>query len=375
MTKKLLIIILVLLPSCVISQTISDLNSIIEISNKSSTQVDSILVQMGFQNTSIEGLKFTYSKKSEVFVMQTIPRQLTYAFTDKASYLKINSEVSSQGYQLVNGEEITTYNNKPKTVSTFEKSAIKISFGTDLNTANKVTTYCLWITNSNPKYLNATVKTVTEKQEEIPKGTKSDRVNSTIETGLFGTVNSKSTSEKLNLLSDSSIALAKNRTTIGASVYNYNTAYNGYNEVLFNLQFGVEISKAKYMKKKKNYFVDTRINLDASIFLDMQKYYPSTGTTMYLTKYYFTMGMISEIRKKKNSFLMSVDPGLNWTTGKIDSDRASFITPCVHFGEYIQRAFGTSKMGTDKLFLRLGFDQYFSSKGGYIGSFGLTLGF
>jgi hypothetical protein len=47
----------------------------------------------------------------------------------------------------------------------------------------------------------------------------------------------------------------------------------------------------------------------------------------------------------------------------------------VHFGEYVQRYFGTSKSGKDKMFLRLGFDQYFSIKGGYIGSFGLTLGF
>ena len=86
--------------------------------------------------------------------------------------------------------------------------------------------------------------------------------------------------------------------------------------------------------------------------------------------------MISEIRKKKNSFLMSVGPALNWTTGKIeDVGRASFITPAFHMGEYVQRHFGTSKLGQDKMFVRLGFDQYFSMKGGYIGSFGLTLGF
>jgi hypothetical protein len=174
--------------------------------------------------------------------------------------------------------------------------------------------------------------------------------------------------------SDSTISLVKTRKTIGASIYK--TTYNTYSEVLFNLQFGVEISRAKYMKQKNNFFVDTRIDLDASIFLDMQKYYPSTYQTMYLTKYYFSVGMISEIRKKKNSFLMSFGPALNWTTGKIeDVGRASFITPALHMGEYVQRHFGTSKLGQDKMFVRIGFDQYFSMKGGYIGSFGLTLGF
>jgi hypothetical protein len=373
MISRFIIAFVISFPTIGISQTLGTLNSIVQISEKSSTEVDSVLSVLGFQNTSIEGLKFKYNKKSEVFVLQTMPRQITYTFTDKAAYLKINSEVSSQGYELINAQDEIAYNQKSKTVSTFQKETIKISFGTDYNESSKITTYCIWLTNSNPKYLNTPVKIEEVKQAEVIKETSPEVKTPKVQPILFGSLNPKPKTVRTEVNSDSTILLDKNRITLGVGMYK--TTYTTYSEILYNFQVGSEISFAQYMKKKKNYFVDTRIDLDACVFLDMQKYYPTTFKTMFLTKYYFTIGMISEVRKKKNAFLMSVAPGLNWTTGKIDSERASFITPTVHFGEYVQRYFGTSKSGKDKMFLRLGFDQYFSIKGGYIGSFGLTLGF
>ena len=49
----------------------------------------------GSINTGIERLIFNYVKKSESSEMYKIPRKIVYTFSDKATYLKINSEISS----------------------------------------------------------------------------------------------------------------------------------------------------------------------------------------------------------------------------------------------------------------------------------------
>lgn len=160
----------------------------------------------------------------------------------------------------------------------------------------------------------------------------------------------------------------------------WNGTINNTSEGLIAWNFGLEISKTDSMIKRGKNYINTKIDINATSFLGMQRYYADGITsgyqTMYLTKSYLTIGLISEIRRKKESLLFNFCPGLNWTTGKIESvGREGFVTPSAQIGEYYQHNFISKKTNKEKVFMRFGFEQFFSMKGGYMGQFVVTLGF
>jgi hypothetical protein len=72
---------------------------------------------------------------------------------------------------------------------------------------------------------------------------------------------------------------------------------------------------------------------------------------------------------------MSICPGLNWTTGKLDDvGRKGFVTGTIQMGEYYQHNFWSKKKSKELFSMRIGFEQFFSLKGGYIGQFAITFG-
>jgi hypothetical protein len=183
----------------------------------------------------------------------------------------------------------------------------------------------------------------------------------------------------------------KTRFTFGAGLYKYPSVISvngmlesgGYDETLYAFNFGMEISKATEMKFKNGWYTDTRIDINATTLMDMQvPYYNRNANgeysslgTLFLTKNYLTIGLISEVRKKNNSFLMSFAPGLNINRGYwTGSEKISDTGGAVQMGEYLQHNFFSSEKNRDSMFIRIGFEQFFSFGKGYIGQFVLTFG-
>lgn len=149
-------------------------------------------------------------------------------------------------------------------------------------------------------------------------------------------------------------------------------------EGLIAYNLGAEISKKGQTKLLGNYNTNMSLNINFSSYPGMQRYYVDGLTeryqTMYLTKNYLTVGLISEIQRNKESLLITINPGVNITTGKIeDVGKESFSCVAIQTGEYFQHNFKTTRKGLESLSMRIGFEQFFSSQGGYIGQFAVKI--
>ena len=363
----------------------SSLESLENLMSSKATKADSIIKSKGFLDSEVNGLMIIYLKNNERLSFQSNPREVTLQSVFKDTYLKISNQVADN-YTLLNNNDTIVVNTKSYKASTFENGMYKISFWTEYNSTKKTNIYLIRILK-NPAITNSPpAKKETEKQTvTIPEKVKLGIVTKPIKRADTDSLNLKKSNTSLVY---DGIPCKKINLTGGFGFYRYlhipgpgwNGTINNTSEGLIAWNFGLEISKTDSMIKRGKNYINTKIDINATSFLGMQRYYADGITsgyqTMYLTKSYLTIGLISEIRRKKESLLFNFCPGLNWTTGKIESvGREGFVTPSAQIGEYYQHNFISKKTNKEKVFMRFGFEQFFSMKGGYMGQFVVTLGF
>lgn len=336
---------------------------------------DNLLKSKGFSLKNVSGLSFTYSLADETVDLVSTPRSVTYTTLNANSYITFSDAISKE-YLLLNAQDVISVNGQSVIASSFSKPGLKIS---------------LWTSNvGQPKFhiqsatFNSapTVPTLTQEQQAIALSDVK---------GMRQAAKTKNTIPSFNSAGDG-IATKKTRLTFGAGLYRvpYMTTINGVRkyeddkETLYALNLGLEISKFPTMQKKKNHYVNTRLDLNLTSFMDMQFSYQTTKPDdinyvtnleiLFLTKHYGTIGLISEIRKKNNSFLMCFAPGINWNRGNFEGEKVNVFGGVVQMGEYVQHTFQSKSKEKDSMFIRLGFEQFFSFGLGYIGQFALTFG-
>ncbi len=373
--------------------TFSSLESLISLVSSKATEADSIIKSKGFVNSDVNGLMIIYLKNNERLSFQSNPREVLLQSTSKDSYLKISNQVADD-YSLVSNNDTMVINAKSYKVSTFESDLYRISFWTEYNSTKKTNLYFIRIIKKAiiSSGVNTKISTTPEEQtvqtnkEEIK--TSNGKENS--KTITFKKPTKKATSDTLKLniqpiqSADGGIPCKKIKYTGGIGLYGYVRPewvgkYSNLRETLLAYNLGVEISRTNKMTQKGKNFTNSRIDINATSFTGMQRYYEEGITepyqTIFLSKHYLTIGYISELRRKNESLLMSICPGLNWTTGKLDDvDRKGFVTGTIQMGEYYQHNFWSKKKSKEMFSMRVGFEQFFSLKGGYIGQFAFTFG-
>lgn len=371
----------------------SSLASLVTLVSSKATEADSIIKSKGFVNSDVNGLMIIYQKNNERLSFQSNPREILLQSPSKDSYLKISNQVADN-YRLVNNNDTLLINSKIYKVSTFESDVHQISFWTEYNSSKKTNFYFIRIIKKATitSGVNTKISTTPEEQsvqtdkEEIK--TTNGKENSKTITFKKPTKKSTVDAQKMNVQliqsADGGIPCKKIKYTGGIGLYRYVRPewvgkYSNPGETLLAYNLGFEISRTNKMTQKGKNFTNSRIDINATSFFGMQRYYEEGITepyqTIFLSKHYLTIGYISELRRKNESLLMSICPGLNWTTGQLDEvDRKGFVTGTIQMGEYYQHNFWSKKKSKEMFSMRIGFEQFFSLKGGYIGQFAITFG-
>jgi len=374
----------------------SKIEPLVKLMTSKAYEVDSNLKVKGFANTEINGLKIIYTKSNERISFQSSPREIIFQTNIKESYLKISNEVADN-YNLISDNDSLLVDTKFQKISTFSNSNFTFSFWTNSNNVKKINFYFVRIllnsqNKQGTKDLTSTHKNEKENVKVSSNQTNKNDSNPMLISGFptkIRNIMNDTLNQNNSLISaeNDPLKVKKYLYTGGVGFYGYvNTPGPGWNgnvydtpEMLFAFNVGLEVSKADKMIQNGKNLTNTRIDINATSFSGMQRYYVDGVTakyqTIYLTKNYFTVGLISELRRKKESFLMNFCPGLNWTTGKIESvGREGFVTASVQMGEYYQHNFWSNKKNKEMYFCRFGFEQFFSLKGGYIGQFAFIFG-
>lgn len=74
--------------------------------------LDDTLAKKGFTFEKVDELVMKYKKNSNRLEFLATPKELVYTFAERGFFLKINSELTAQNYQLINGEELITVQGK-----------------------------------------------------------------------------------------------------------------------------------------------------------------------------------------------------------------------------------------------------------------------
>ncbi|MFY7708149.1 MAG: hypothetical protein ACOVQ5_08695 [Flavobacteriales bacterium] len=332
---------------------------------------DNLLISKGFTLSNVSGLIFLYTKNTEKIEFSSTPRSITYTTLDANSYIQLNDAIAKE-YTLLSAQDVLVSNGKNIAAVSFSKPGLKIALGT--SSEGQTTFFIQSSTFSGSASLTAV---------ETPRSNAAAKNLSSL---IAPPPSTQDTSPI------EGIPAKKTRLTFGAGLYrvpdmstiNGVREYDGYVETLYALNLGLEISKFPAMQKQKNFYVNTRIDINLTSFMDMQFSYQTTKPDdinyvtnldiLFLTKHYGTIGLISEIRKKNNSFLMCFAPGLNWNRGNFEGQKVNAFAGVIQMGEYYQRNFQSKSKQKDSMFMRFGFEQFFSFGQGYIGQFALTFG-
>jgi len=158
----------------------------------------------------------------------------------------------------------------------------------------------------------------------------------------------------------------------------------GYGPIIStNVQFGFQKSSYSRKIRSSTLLSDIGYEVEFSVFTGMDYGWRSDPSVAYsafdeyisLTKYYLGYNRYLGYNLKFVDLIVEGGPFLNYNRGVGQTGSAGFMTSGIHLGEHIRKGFGKSKEGHSKIFLGLGFDQYIAFRGGYIGSFGVSIGF
>jgi hypothetical protein len=164
--------------------------------------------------------------------------------------------------------------------------------------------------------------------------------------------------------------------------------FKNSDELLFAYsKVGYENIFQQRTSKVLNVPMTTGVGGASSGFFDFQRSSVVAGRLeiVFMTKYYLSAYSFVEYDLKYLSGGLSAGPALNLTRGRINAtglnppayngEKAGFMSAGLHFAEYFQKYVLKDKKGREALLVRMGWDQFFMLKGGYVSSFSLTLGF
>lgn len=337
-------------------------------------KLDDTLSQKGFVFENTEGLIFKYKKNSSRLEFQTTPKEITYYFYNRGFFLKINSELVAENYQLMNSEENIIVKNKPVKAAYLKNDGENIYLWSSQDELSKKTIYVIKIQQNLVSHKPvAPIKQTAQNQDVQPLKS----------SGIISRTPIKQKNTPALIKTDSSMSHSKPFSfSFTLATFRYIDPDYG-SQTLPNIQFGFQKSTNSKKTTSKRILSDKGYEIDLSAFLAMDYGWRSDPTDPYssfneyisLSKFYLGWNQYLTYNLKIIDFKFEGGPFLNYNRGVGMSGTSSFMTSGFHFGEHIQKGLGKSRNGHSKMFIGVGFDQYIAIKGGYIGSFGFNIGF
>jgi hypothetical protein len=344
------------------SQDFKSLGEVRQILQLDLAKLDDTLAQKGFIFDKTEGLVFKYKRITSNIAIQTSPKEITYSFFDRKFFLKVNSDLTSEGFQLINAEEDVVVHNQFVKASHFKKGNEDLYLWSTIDETTKKTVYSIKMQQN----------TVAPKSAPVaqPANPKPEKVESPTPL-LFSAFAVKPAKQKETVVipHDSLRVYPKPyRVHVTFAQFRFIDPLYGSN-LGTNVQFGIQ--KSNYLRKVRKFsgLSDIGYEIDFSMFMGMD--YEDTR----LTKYYLGYNLYAAYDIKFADLVIEGGTFLNYNYGVSEDCSAGFFTSGIHFGEHIRRGFGKTDKGYSKRFIGFGFDQYIAFKGGYIGSVGVSLGF
>lgn len=325
--------------------------------------LDDTLAKKGFTFEKVDGLVMKYKKNSNRLEFLATPKELTYTFTERGFFLKINSELTAQNYQLVNGEEVITVQGKTVKAAYLKKDGEKVYLWSSVDDASKKTYFSLKI------QVDLTAPKATPAAAAEPAFVfKNPYVKKAVPT---------------NTVKDTNRVYPKPiRVNYTLGTFKFIDPDNGYSSLCRSLHMGIQVSSFAKKLPKNKMVADKGGSIDFSFFSGMDYGWKDAGGTTWieyitLRKHFLTVNQYIVYDLKFAEFKFAAGPHVSYNQGIADvaNTTVGFVTGGMHVGEYLQKGFGTKTNGYSKRMIGIGFDHYFSLKGCYIGSFGLTMGF
>ncbi|MES2138802.1 MAG: hypothetical protein V4511_03785 [Bacteroidota bacterium] len=355
------------------SQDIQSLKEIRQILRIDLAKLDDTLAQKGFIFDKTEGLVFKYKKITSSIAVQTSPKEITYSFYDRKIFLKINSDLAGENFQLVSAEEDVAIHNQVVKASHFKKSGESVFLWSMTDESTKKTVYSIKM--QQDVIVQNIPPPVDQKTEYVEKT--SPNVFSALS---FIPLKQKDTPV---IQRDSSLIYPK-PYRFHFTLAQFRFIDPEYGATLStNIQFGFQ--KSSYSRKIRSSAMlsDIGYEIEFSVFTGMDYGWRSDPSVAYsaydeyisLTKYYLGYNRYLAYNIKFADLIVEGGAFLNYNRGVGKTGSAGFMTSGIHLGEHIRRYFGKSIEGHPKMFIGVGFDQYIAFRGGYIGSFGVSIGF
>lgn len=359
------------------SQDFQSLSEIRQILSIDLAKLDDTLAQKGFIFDKTEGLVFKYKKITSSIAFQTTPKEITYSFLDRKFFLKVNSDLAGESFQLANAEEDVTFHNQVVKASHFKKGAESVYLWSVTDESTKKTVYSI--------KMRQDVIVQNTPPPAPPTNQKPEKAESSTP-NFFATPSPKPSKQK-----DTSRNAQRDPLRIYPKSHRFHFTLAQFRFIdpeygpimSTNIQFGFQ--KSRYSRKIRSSPVlsDIGYEIEFSVFTGMDYGWRSDPSVAYsafdeyisLTKYYLGYNRYLGYNLKFVDLIVEGGAFLNYNRGVGKTGSAGFMTSGIHLGEHIRKGFGKSKEGHSKMFLGLGFDQYIAFRGGYIGSFGVSIGF
>jgi hypothetical protein len=370
---RILLLLFIFSDFIVFSQDFKSIKTYEKLLIQSPAQVDSIFTSNGFTQDGISGLTFTYKKSNETILYTSFPRSIELITTDKLKYITINSENSENGAVFTKNDTLKIIGNKV-VVSCFKYTNEELRFGTFNSLETKKTNYYFSLTiSSNPKKESNTVLNKTEienskKNESIDVSKNNPISTNTQEQNI---INSSSL--------DSNTTIAKERYFyLGSGLYRfYNNDFLALSMYSIRPTFNFVSRKALRTEYRKttNFSFRPLSIIEYNGFYGMRYIDPNSQQELKTSKHFISTGFTQEIRYKKSSLLLNAGAQTVFTIGKFNDERKTIWSSGLKLGEYYEYHFTNETNNTDGASLLMGFEQFFSISGGYIGQFTLQIGF
>lgn len=386
--KKLLFVIL-LFPFVSAAQDFSTIGFFSDLLIKSPKQIDSLLNKKGFKQEGIVGLTFTYKSPQETINYTSFPKSIEFITNDKAKYFSLNADNVQAGSGFVKSDTQIIQNLRIP-VSNFRLNDLNLRFGTYVMPQTKKTIYVFVISQDPPAPKKADVLESTN-----PTSTDSSNL---LATSVLNSITKSKIDKKTDNTSPknnkSSIPYEPKAGDISINKYIWSGGIGLYNYIHFRdpispvseetaiaLNIGVEMSEDKLMRRSGQFNTVTKAAINLTSFTGMQHFYPtglteSYAQTLFLSKHFLTAGFSPELRIKDESLALHLGSGVNWTRGRLsgNDETASFFTLALRTGIYFKHYFRNQSKNRDLIHTKIGFEQCFSQKGGYIGQFFIGFG-
>lgn len=370
---RILLLLFIFSDFIVLSQDFKSIKTYEKLLIQSPAQVDSIFTSNGFTQDGISGLTFTYKKSNETILYTSFPRSIELITTDKLKYITINSENSDIGAVFTKNDTLKLLGNKV-VVSCFKYNNEELRFGTFNSVEIKKINYYFSLTiSSNPKKESPIVINSSEIENS--------KKNQSIELSKRTPIPSNTQEQNINNTSslDSNKINSKERFFyLGTGLYRfYNNDFLAISMYSIRPTFNFVSRKALRSEYRKisNFSLRPLSVIEYNGFYGMKYIDPNSQQELKTSKHFISTGFTQEIRYKNSSFLLNAGAQTVFTIGKFNDERKTIWSSGLKLGEYYEYHFKNKTSNTDGASFLMGFEQFFSISGGYIGQFTLQIGF